>query len=381
MNIRDKLKVSPSNLKEQVSTDQGEITRNLAIQSKTQANSKINDIVNPIFSKTAIVIYEDRPSYEIGIKLLVLSIERHFAQAIVYAFIPNATENFKSWAKHHQIVIYDQPVLKATGVNAKPYALLWALDKGHKQAIWMDSDMILSRPLLRDFLEQPQEVMIASELPGLRKINIHDRTRPWGFEIGRSFQRNPSCCCVWVTQAHRAFIEDWKGLIENPEYQRWQSFPVRERPIYASHEDAVFMALVGSKKYENLAIKLLKCGQDIAQCLTFSSYSVKARLNSLFYGLPPIVHAMGPKPWLVQGSERIYQSLSPYACIAREYQKDLDFQEKDWLKLPEKGISLWYKLVFGHPALASLPFAIKAHLKNFGFRSLARRIRCYINGN
>jgi hypothetical protein len=309
---------------------------------------------------TAIVLYEDRPSYEIGMQLLVLSLEEHWSDVDVHIFAPNATENFQQWISHRPVSLHLECPTEAKGVNVKPYVLLWALDKGYTQAIWMDSDMILSRPLSKIFLEQPDDILIASELPGLRKINIHDRTKPWGLETGRSFKRNPSSCCIWGTQAHRSLIEDWKRLIESHEYQHWQAFSVQERPIHASHEDAVFMALIGSKQYENLSIKLLKCGQDIAQCLTISSYSLNDRLKAFFSGPPPIIHAMGKKPWLAEGTEKFEQSISPYACVARRYQKYLEV-DTDWLEVSKNWQQIWCFLVKNSPSFTSFPLLIKEY--------------------
>ncbi|ACK72698.1 hypothetical protein PCC7424_4331 [Gloeothece citriformis PCC 7424] len=91
---------------------------------------------------TAIVIYEDRPNYETGVKLLILSLEANCPQVNIHVFTPNATENFQSWINHRSATLHLKSPSKAKGWNVKPDVLLWALDQGYSQAIWMDSDMV-----------------------------------------------------------------------------------------------------------------------------------------------------------------------------------------------------------------------------------------------
>jgi hypothetical protein len=331
-------------------------------------------------SDTAVVIYENRPNYEIGVKLLVVSLEANFSEASIHVFAPNATADLQSWVSDHRVSLHRQVPTEATGWNVKPEVLLWAVDQGYKRAIWMDSDIIVSRSLPKVLLEQPDNVLVASELPGLRGFTTHDRTIPWGLEPGRSFPRDPSTCCSRVTQSHRAFLERWREMLRDPDYQRWQRCPGKERPIHAYGDDGPFIALLGAKKYEAIPVRLLRYGQDIAQCLTPRGYTVAQRVISLINGVTPIIHAMGVKPWLAKDSEQIYQSVSPYACIARRYQDALNETERDWLELPGSWIGWWYNLVRGHPALSGLPFAVRSQVKSIGIRSVIRKVRYRLSG-
>ncbi len=330
-------------------------------------------------SDTAVVIYENRPNYEIGVKLLVVSIEANFPEASIHVFAPNATADLQNWVSDHRVSLHKQVPTEATGFNVKPDVLLWALDQGYGRAIWMDTDMILSRSLPKVLLEQPDDVLVASELPGLGGFTTHDRTIPWGLELGRSFPRDPSNCCMWVTQSHRTFLEHWREMLRDPNYQHWQTRPRNERPIHFIGSDSSFIALLGAKNYQAMSVKLLRYGRDIAQCLTLRGYTVTQRVMSLIHGMPPVIHAMGVKPWLAKDSERIYQSVSPYACVARRYKDVLNETQQDWLEPPRSWVGWWYKLVRGHPALSGLPFAVRAQVKSIGIRSMIRKVRYRLN--
>lgn len=306
----------------------------------------------------AVVICEDRPNYQVAIKLLISSLEANNPEVDIHVFAPNATVDFQDWMDNRHAYLHLQIPTELKGWNVKPPLLLWALDQGYDRCIWMDCDMILSKPLPKVMFDQPKDVLVASELP-FHKFDIHSRTIAWNLEPGRTlFLRDPSSCCTLVTDIHRPFILQWIAMLKDPRYQNWQARPSKERPREFYGCDAPYQALIGSENYDNLRVKLLKHGQDIAQCLTPGSYTMPQRLMSLSNGLPPIIHAMGKKPWLATDSERIYQAVSPYACVARSYKEQLTNKEQEWLELPKHWISLWHNLVKGNPALSSLPFAI-----------------------
>jgi hypothetical protein len=100
---------------------------------------------------------------------------------------------------------------------------------------------------------------------------------------------------------------------------------------------------------------------------------------SLIYGLPPLIHAIGTKPWLATGKQRVYQVLSPYACVARQYIGALgaDYQ---WLDLPKNLARVWHDLVNQHPALASLPFALQDQIQKVGIREFINTMRYQLSG-
>mgnify|MGYP001544935191 CR=1 FL=1 len=327
--------------------------------------------------KAAVVTYEDRPQYETGMKLLVLSLEEYSPDVAVHVFAPNATPEFQAWMQYHAATLHhDDYPLTSRGWNVKPDVLTWALNQGHSRAIWLDSDIILSRSLPPELVSAPDEVMVASELPGVQQSTTHERTRSWGFEPGRSFAKQPSGCAMSVTRKHLALLVQWKSMLESPDYLYWQTRPRAERPRHFIGSDASLIALLGAQHYAHIPLHVLKCGTDIAQCLTPGSYGGRQRLNSLRHGVPPLIHAMGKKPWLDAERQGGYHPVSPYSCVARRYAHELsgvqEHTEQAWLQVDSKVLEFWHTVVQDHPALSSLPLAIAWNLRHNHLRSWLR---------
>lgn len=329
--------------------------------------------------KAAITIYEDRPEYEVGIKLLVSSLCQHLPEADVHLFAPKATPDLQNWLNQYPATLHSN-VFELSGWNVKPSLLLWALDQGYERGIWFDSDMIVAKRPPDVLYKGSSQVLVVSQLPRASHFDTHEHTAGWKLELGRRFIRVPSGCCMSATESHRQFIEQWKAMLGSAEYQHWQAQPRHSRPLYFRGSDAVLLALLGSKAHETLPIHLLKSGRNIAQCLNPSSYTPDERIVSLIHGTPPIVHAMGDKPWMMVGkAEQLYAAMSPYACVARRYSEVLG-GSSDWLEIPQAWAKRWYGLVNGHPALASLPFCLHDWLKRLGIRSTISTIRYFCTG-
>lgn len=306
---------------------------------------------------TAIVIYEDRPHYEVGLKLLTTSLLNHAPNVDIHVFAPNATADFRQWVGDRAVAAHYWSPSTSAGFNVKPDALLWALQQGYQQAIWLDGDIIVTQSLPDQLLRQPLETMVLAEIS--RRFKTQDCVAPWDLPSGRTFPINPSACCFRVTAYHYNFLQHWKALISTPDYRYWQSQPREQRPAHMVGSDAVLHALLGSETYQTMPLHLLKMGKDIAQCLSPGHYTVWHRLMSLFWGVPPLVHAIGRKPWLVPESSasKTYQALSPYACCARQCEQALG-EQTSWLAIPKRW-QLWHRLTRNHPALTSLPFAFR----------------------
>ncbi len=302
---------------------------------------------------TALVIYEDRPRYEVGLKLLTTSLLVYASDVDVHIFAPNATPDFRQWISDRPVNGHYWSPGNSSGFNVKPDALLWALERGYQQAIWLDDDIILTHPLPQLLLNQPAEVMVAAEIS--RTFQTASCVTPWGFELGRKFPVNPSACCFRVTPSHRSFLHHWKALLDSPDYRHCQTQPRKQRPTHMLGSDAVLHAMLGSKTYRAIPIHLLKMGRDIAQCPTPSHYGPLQRLMSLWWGVPPLIHAIGRKPWLPEAAHQIYQSLSPYACASQRFRSELG-GNATWLDVPQRWAT-WYRLMRGHPSLTTLPFA------------------------
>ncbi|MEO0406963.1 MAG: hypothetical protein AAF289_06390, partial [Cyanobacteria bacterium P01_A01_bin.135] len=236
-------------------------------------------------SKAAITIYEDRPLYEVGIKLLILSLRQNLPNIDIHLFAPKATPGLQDWLRQYPVTLHSD-TLALSGWNVKPSLLLWALAQGYERAIWFDSDMIVAKPLPHQLYDAPSHTLVASQLPRASHFDTHEHTAGWKLELGRRYRRVPSGCCMSATESHRPFLMQWKAMLESSDYRHWQAQPRNSRPLQFRGSDAVLLALLGSKQHENLSLHLLKSGRNIAQCLRPSTYTPDERLMSLIHGVP-----------------------------------------------------------------------------------------------
>ncbi len=357
--------------------------------------------------RSAIIIYEDRPRCETGIRLLVASLLQHLsapthskptpsnhietgsASAVaentaplterrlpldIHIFAPNATPSLQHWLAPRPVTLHLTRVGELGGCDIKPAHFLWTLDQGYRRVVWFDSDMILTQSPPSLLIEAPEEVLVASQLARKAQFVTHEHTAGWDMPLGRRFRRIPSNCCMSVTNAHRSFLGQWQAMSASDRYQHWQAQPRNSRPLCFRGSDAVFLALLGSKPYETLDVRLLKTGRDIAQCISPGSYTPDERLSSLLFGLPAVIHAMGIKPWLASGDDVQQASVSPYACVARAYANSLE-EPQAWLNPTAPHVKRWHDIVKGHPALASLPQAVQDWAAHLGLRSTIATIR------
>src|SRR5271156_3663987 len=91
-------------------------------------------------------IAEDRVAEEAGVRLTLLSLRRHHPEAQVYLYRPKPTEDLLAWLKMFPKVTLIPEWPGTAGWNCKPNALLGILDRGHAQVIWLDSDILVTRP-------------------------------------------------------------------------------------------------------------------------------------------------------------------------------------------------------------------------------------------
>lgn len=329
-------------------------------------------------SSLAVVCYEDRPSNEVGVQLLTLSLQKHFPSADVHVFLPRATPQFKQWSVSKPFTLHEKLESVQKGWDVKANLLQWGLDQGYPRVLFLDADIILARPPGQDMFDVSAETLVIAQMRRAARVYTHERTRAWNLAPGRSFLRDPTGCCMSVTLHHQALLHDWIALLGHPEYQRIQKIERTIRPNHARGSDDLLVALLGSKTYARLPIRFVSSSTEIAQCMEPGDFTPAMRLASLMRGLPVFVHAMGPKPWLTVDKDplRIY---SPYVTLAREYLQELPAGQ-DWLAAPAEPTGLWFRKTHRSAALATLPAAIRNELSYLGVRTLLKNLKYIVSG-
>lgn len=315
-------------------------------------------------------IAEDRPSEEVAVRLLLLSIREHEPEARVHVTYPPASEGLRRWIEGQpNIALRTEPLEGAYGWNVKPHAVLEALSRGAERVTWIDADIVLAGPIGHLFPEDERAMVVTEDTWWGQHPGGTHRTRAWGFEVGRRLHATVNSGVFSVTAAHAPLLERWKGCLESPEYREVQSRPPLERPIHMLGDQEVLTALLGAREFADLPVRWLRRGVDIIQNFGPAGYTIRERVRNLRAGrTPPIVHSMGNKPWHFPDSPAPWESprgaydalhveLSPYRRAAERYASDLDDDQR-WLHRRSPVGRILRGLTRANPHAMGLPLAL-----------------------
>ncbi len=285
-----------------------------------------------------ICTYDNRPKALLGMKLLVLSINRHCPGVQVLISYPAKAPGFTSWLNRfpHADMRYD-PDFTTHGWDVKPSLLLRLLDEGHHELIWLDSDIILTSDIRRFFTNRNDQDLVVSEAWDWdRHPGGSIRTELWGLDVGRRLTATLSSGVIRVTPSHRELLMAWREMLELPCYRKAQTIhPMAVRPIHLQGDQDVLTALVGSKAFSHIPLHTIRRGSEIAQCVGPAGFTATERRRCGREHVPPLLHGAEPKIWDVRpqtnwcGNPRAYYNqltfeLSPYNHAARSYLDELN---------------------------------------------------------
>lgn len=321
--------------------------------------------------------YEDRPECLVGLRILVRSLARHMPQAKIRIWCPPDKPGFAeflSWFERQENALPhpDQPIVGA-GWNVKPYVLLYELERGAQEAIWIDADIILGgdpSPMLKadDKTIVATEGMKYDESPKGTKA----RTIAWGYQVGRDIPGIVSSSVVRVTQEHVGLLREWARILQSQAYNDIQMLLFWDRPPHAAGDQDVLMALLGAEEFSWIPIRYIPSGKGIAHCYFSVGYTSGERLGNAFSGPPPFVHAPSPiKPW--NASIPLSVELSPYPWVAAGYEGEVG-EPLEWARL-RSGAGRFLNLVFlGNPNLRGIPLSIMRETKLY-LDGMVRKLR------
>jgi hypothetical protein len=326
------------------------------------------------------LLYEDRPAALTGVKLAALSLRRHHPELPLWILAPGAPRSFTSWAERIPGLRLDtEPVgLVGRGWNVKPTALMAALEQGHAQVLWVDSDIVVTGDLAgRIARMDPRALTVTEEYFWGHCQGGPSRTLGLGLEVGRTFATTLNTGIVRVTPEHRELLAAWNEVLTGRDYLEAQRLPVATRPLHHFGDQEVLTGLLGAKAFAHLPVESLRRGRDIAQCFGPSGFTPAERVRC-GRSLPLAVHAMGPKPWmrrvggpkpagsrLLRYYERVHLELTPYVGAARVFREELE-EDTGWMD-PQTVLGRTLHRIIGVPALEELPLAV--------LDSLQRRLR------
>ena len=342
-----------------------------------------------------VCIVEDRKSFEVPVKLLILSLARHCPGLPVELFFPTPSRDFSDWlAKFPNVKLNQTQLAQDDGWNIKPQALLTLLRNGHDEVVWIDSDIIVTRDFRSAFNCLPAHTIGLTEeaLWGSYSDANAWRAARWGLEIGRSLPFTVNTGVIRVTQAHIPLLTTWQDLLASKDYRDAQRLETAQRPGHLFGDQDVLTALLSSTEFADIDIRFLRRGSEIIQYFGLSGYTCAERIKNAVKGPPCFVHSQVFKPWVKFDKPRsienlrdlfdtLYLDLSHYTLAAAKYTKDLD-EPCPWVAPQSaiaavmRGLGLWYPPLVGLPIAALADFVRVTNLqfaKRFYFRRASLR--------
>lgn len=308
---------------------------------------------------------EDRTSSLVALQVLVLSLARHCPDVDVHACVPAASDEFLQWADRHPTLhVIPRRAEWPTGWNIKPTLLANRLAAGHDEVVWLDTDIAVTRDF-RPSWPTDDTLVVAEEWDQGPEAGSRPRTQAFGLAVGREFPRAINSSVVRVTAAHQRLLTRWAECMARPEYLRDQTRPTRARALHHVCDQDALAALLGSRDFAEVPVRLLRAPGDILHTSqnAYRSYPVVHRLAHLLGGLPPLVHALGlPKPWSSAVRTRKSVGLSPYCAVAAAYADDLS-GPSDWLWPQTAWGRASHNAALGSPCLRDLATVLAAEVR------------------
>ncbi len=325
-----------------------------------------------VAKRRAFCLAEDREGAEIGIKFALLSLREHCPEAHVFLYRPQPLPEFRDWLKNQpQVTLMDHWPAGAQGWNCKPHTLLPILREGWHEAIWLDSDAMLSASLspLLDSLKD-DEILVAEEASSQPEKGTELRTRGWNLPVGRSIPCTLNSSVLRVTAVHEPLLRRWQECLASEEYHRYDDRPLMERPPHVRGDQDVLNALIGAAEFAHYPVRLLHTGRAIIHCGGALGYSLVERVRGIFGPAPLVLHAIGGKPWVLLGPgcpdkgwfrflRQLMQELSPYVVATRAYREQVQ-EPCPWLDHHTLPGGILRVLGLGHHALRGLPVTLVA---------------------
>ncbi|NJN85947.1 MAG: glycosyltransferase family 77 protein [Leptolyngbyaceae cyanobacterium SL_7_1] len=343
-----------------------------------------------------ICIHEDRSTHLVGAKLAVLSLLKHCPRLPIVISCPAPPAAFCDWVGRlgARVSLVSYPELKNLGWNVKPAVLLRLLEAGYSEIIWVDSDIIANGDGLSPLLSHGADTVVATQEAYWQEMywgHPQDgklRTLAWGLTPKRPIPFVINTGIVRVTDRHIHLLKAWQTMLNHAVYIHVQTLPWYERPLHMVGDQDVLTALMGAAEFTDIPIVLLQRGVDIAQCFGPSGFTPAERLRGLFKGLPPLVHAMGRKPWtkpprppaiwnarqpflkaLREYYDYLALELSPYLPVALPYRQAVG-DEAEWMDSQTTVGRLMIAMTGGSSTLQSFPLSV--------VDGMTRRIRRFL---
>ena len=313
-------------------------------------------------SAVLVCLYEDRPYQIAGLKILLLSLERHCPSWPIRLRFPDIPDSFRQWLQRFcQVSLIDERLPSRGSYNVKPSVLLDGLATGAAVCLWLDTDILVHHNL--DFLEaiSPDTIVVTQDPWEYADGSMH-RCTSWQLVEGRSLPGPLNSSVIRATMQHKDLLEAWRQVLLLEDYVAEQTKPALQRNQHLLSDQDALSALLASDRFAAIPVIRLAHATEILQHHGAGAYRLKHRWSNLKQGMPRLIHAMGSvKPWrmperpsafrsLRDYYERTYLELSPYVHYARQYRSHLQ-EDTQWLDIQTFAGRLGSTISFNRPQL------------------------------
>lgn len=316
-----------------------------------------------------IVTYENRLPHFCSLRLLVLSLRRHWAAAMVHVPRHGLPDQPVDWLRAQpNVTLHDDMQVGGEGWNVKVSILRQMLARLRGRVTWMDADIVVqSDPSALFAALDADDLVLCEESYRGTGRGSQIRTRGIGLPMGRELGFTANSCILSVTNRHSALLEDWAGLAASPAYLEQQARPYHERPRHYVGDQDLLTALLGSRDFAAQPLRRVRSGKDIAHSMLASDYPLGQRLMSLVRGEPPLAHAQGLKVWL-HGHDDTGRKLavqqSAYRLAAKSYSDQMGAEDRAWISGIDTGPTRVLTTLFPRrPSLAGLPLGLAGSVR------------------
>ena len=119
--------------------------------------------------------YEDRPAALDGLVFMAESLFRVDPAISLHLTVPDAPPAIRAWAQGRpEVTLSTERPDGVSGWDVKPWLLLHELSAGCEEVLWLDADMIVTRPVSSMVAAFPPESLIVAEewfLPEPRRLS------------------------------------------------------------------------------------------------------------------------------------------------------------------------------------------------------------------
>ena len=313
-------------------------------------------------SPLLVCLYEDRPYQIAGLKILLLSLERHCPSWPIRLRFPDIPNSFRAWLQRvSQVSLYEERLPSWGSYNVKPSVLLDGLATGADACLWLDTDILVNGNL-DCVAAQPPDTIVVTEDPWEYVDGSTHRCATWGLTGGRSLPGPLNSSVVRVTEQHRVFLEAWRQVLLFEAYIAELAKPAAHRNQHLLSDQDALSALLASEEFASIPVVRLAHSKEILQHHGAGAYRINHRWSNLKQGMPMLIHAMGSvKPWRMADRpscfrslrdyyERTYLELSPYVHYARQYRSHLD-ESASWLDIQTLTGRVGSTIAFNRPQL------------------------------